>query len=325
MKKSMLVAVAAMGAVALVGSGVWVGRAMATGAPVQTPLTYAGTLTDKDGKPYPTAQDVQLKFWDAAVAGNLKCTVPTVQAEAGTGRFAVVLGGDCVQAVRDTADLWSEAAVGAAKTVMPRVHVGAVPFALEADSAKVAGVAAAASGALKTQVDGLQKTLDGLGGGGKVGGGPSIVDVTGQSIGTLLSAETSGVLHILTKTGDLLVTDAMGGWPNPQNAMNIWYSEANCKGEMLISIGGFSAYLAAIVIPYEDLYGSGYLIPSTPKGSPIVPSQKFFYKSSFYSGNCVPVNPQNSGYVSGGLAVKPVQGAVVGIPGKISGPLSLAP
>ena len=135
------------------------GRALATGAPVQTPLTYGGVVTDKDGKPYPTAQDVTIRFYDKADATVPKCVSAQVQTEAGTGRFSVVLPPECAQAVHEAPDLWTEAMVGASSTLLPRTHVGAVPYALEADAAKVA---AGAGGGLKTTLDGLAADVAGL-------------------------------------------------------------------------------------------------------------------------------------------------------------------
>lgn len=81
------------------------------------------TVIDKDGRAYPAAVDVVLAFWDKAEAGALKCTAPLTNAEAGTGRFEVVLPGECAAAVRDTPDLWSQATVGsrAASQVIPAV------------------------------------------------------------------------------------------------------------------------------------------------------------------------------------------------------------
>lgn len=122
--------------VALAGGGLLVGRAMATGAPTQTPLVFSGTVTDAAGVPYKVVQTVVVKFYDSATAPASKCAAPPVQSEAGTGRFSVILPPECAQAVHATPDLWSEATVGA--TTMPRVHVGAVPYAIESDAAKVA-------------------------------------------------------------------------------------------------------------------------------------------------------------------------------------------
>ena len=138
----------------LVAVGIWAGYAIATGAPSQSPLTWSGTVADTAGKPLAAQQDVTVSFYDAAMAGTLKCKSSTVQTEAGTGRFTVVLPADCAQAVHDTADLWSETKIGA--TLLPRVHVGAVPYALEADTASNAG------GALKQAMDGVKADVDKL-------------------------------------------------------------------------------------------------------------------------------------------------------------------
>ena len=92
-------------ATCLLAVGLLAGHVLATGAPAQTPLTYAGTITDATGKPYPAAQSVRVSFYDAASGGNLKCQSAVVQAEANTGRFAAVLPPTCVQAVHATADV----------------------------------------------------------------------------------------------------------------------------------------------------------------------------------------------------------------------------
>lgn len=154
----------AIGAVLLL-LGTWVGHVLATGAPQQSPLTYAGTITDVDGKPFVAAQDVVIALYDAPSGGSAKCKSATVQAEAGTGRFTTVLPPECAQAVHDHPDLWVEATVGAGKVVLPRMHIGASPYALQAEvaknavtattalSAKAADTAAGASGALKASLD----------------------------------------------------------------------------------------------------------------------------------------------------------------------------
>ena len=150
------------------------GRALATGTPTQTPLIYGGTVTDDAGKPVATPTDVALKFHDKADGGTVKCSTAAVKTDAGTGRFSVVLPAECVQAVHAAPDLWVEATVGGKG--MPKAHVGAVPYALEADVATVAEsakVAVGAGGGLKGQLDGLVKDLgalkaqvDGMGAGG---------------------------------------------------------------------------------------------------------------------------------------------------------------
>lgn len=197
----------AIAAASLLVVGLAAGHVLATGAPVQTPLTYAGTITDATGKPYATAQDVKVSFYDAASGGSLKCQSGVVQAEAGSGRFAAVLPADCAQAVHDTADLWVQAAVGVNQAPLPRLHVGAVPYALQAEVAKLAvtaNSASAAGGALKVALDGtaadvgkLKSAVDGVVADvaalkkapGGTGGGPAVVDAKGMKLGTLLSLQ----------------------------------------------------------------------------------------------------------------------------------------
>jgi outer membrane receptor protein involved in Fe transport len=48
-------------------------RVLATGAPTQSPLVYAGTVTDEGGKPYPQAVDVVLALFDKTDATVPKC------------------------------------------------------------------------------------------------------------------------------------------------------------------------------------------------------------------------------------------------------------
>lgn len=142
------------------------GRAQASGAPTQAPLVYSGIVTDNAGKPYPTAQEVVVQFYDQAGAAVPKCAAPAVQSEAGTGRFSVVLPAACAQAVHDTPDLWAEAVV--AKVALPKVHIGAVPYALQAEGAKLANTAKIATGVecqgcVKVAAMGFDKDVD-LGG-----------------------------------------------------------------------------------------------------------------------------------------------------------------
>jgi hypothetical protein len=203
------------------------GRALATGAPVQTPLTYGGVVTDKDGKPYPSAQDVSLAFYDKADATVAKCVAPTTQAEAGTGRFSVVLPPECAQAVHEAPDLWTEATVGAGKTILPRTHVGAVPYALEADSAKQA---VGAAGGLKTTLDGLAADVAGLKAAPAAGGGgPWVVDAKGVKLGQLLKFENPE-FTVISPNGHVLKVGVSQAYYVANYAY--WgYDGANCTGK----------------------------------------------------------------------------------------------
>ena len=213
-------------------------KVLASGAPAQAPLVYGGTVTDAAGKPYAAAVPVEVALYDGPTGGAQKCKAAAVQAEAGTGRFAVTLPAECVQAVRDTPDLWSELTVGAGKTVLPRTHVAATPYALEADSAKTAVSAQVASGQLKTTVDGLVATVAGLKGGGG-GGGPVVVDGAGVTLGSFvaISAKSASVgtpfVQIVTKTGALLQLGIDGKQLWSGDSLD--YDGPNCTGNAYLS------------------------------------------------------------------------------------------
>jgi hypothetical protein len=206
--KTSTLAVLALGVVATGVAGVLAGLALATGAPTVAPLTWAGTVADKDGKPYPTAVDVQMAFYDKAEGGKLKCSAPPTKAEAATGRFEVVLPGECVAAVHETPDLWSQATVGSGATqqVMPRTHVGAVPYALEADSAKVA---TAAGGGLKASVDGLLQDVAALKLAGNKKAKATVVPV---EIGKSAQVQTAGGQLVIVFSAPVKMPSFEGGW-----------------------------------------------------------------------------------------------------------------
>lgn len=256
------------------------GRALATGAPTQTPLTYGGVVTDKDGKPYPSAQDVSLAFYDKADATVPKCTAPTVQAEAGTGRFSVVLPPECAQAVHDAPDLWTEAAVGAGKTVLPRTQVGAVPYALEADAAKVAG---AAGGGLKTQLDGLASDVAGLKAAPAGGsGGPWVVDAKGVKVGRFVQhftdAPTDAVVQ--TSAGYLVRIQMLTGQISTHPTYEpVFFSGAGCAGKAYLS--GSGVRLNAIAVRTND--GKWYVADGAVGG---VSSAVAFTEASSYDTTC---------------------------------------
>lgn len=237
------------------------GRALATGAPAQTPLTYAGVVTDQAGKPYANSIDVTVSFYDAANAGGLKCKSQTVQAEAGTGRFSVVLPATCADAVHSTPDLWSEMAVGANQSILPRTHVGAMPYALEADSAKVATQATAAMGDLKATIDALKADVVALKAAPGGGGGPYVVDANGVKLGKLvgevhhiqsedLSRHPNG-FSLITSTGYRVQISPDGNYVNELKFGNqLGFSTVDCKGTVAMEIGKPSDGLVANKLAY---------------------------------------------------------------------------
>jgi hypothetical protein len=121
--------------VALSGSalGYVAGRADSTGVPATQALTYSGVLTDAAGAPLSGTKNVQVALWDAPTGGTApRCTV-MASVTLGAGTFQVILPDACTTAVHQTPDLYVEVSVDGAG--LGRTKFGAVPFALEADTA----------------------------------------------------------------------------------------------------------------------------------------------------------------------------------------------
>lgn len=120
-------------AVAAIGSAYFLGRARAAGVPTTTPLTYSGTLTDTSGVALTGSKNLQVQFWDMATAGNVVCTTGSAAQMLINGGFSIALPDPCVAVIHSTQDVWAEVLVDGAST--GRTKIGAVPYALEADSA----------------------------------------------------------------------------------------------------------------------------------------------------------------------------------------------
>ncbi len=121
-------------------------RALADGPPTIEPLVYAGTLID-GSTPVEGSRSIGIVLWSSATASTASdraCATAPAAMPVTAGRFRVVLDATCSAAVHARPDLWVELSVDG--TVMPRTHLGAVPYALEAASA------GSASGALAQQV-----------------------------------------------------------------------------------------------------------------------------------------------------------------------------
>jgi hypothetical protein len=128
----------ALGALAL-GGAVFVGTriAQADGVPQTQPLTYSGTLLDAAGNPATGTLNVDLNLYTAAMGGSLACATSGQITLVG-GRFQLVLDPSCTAAVHATPDLFVEFKVNGASVFTTRPRLGAVPYALEADTARVA-------------------------------------------------------------------------------------------------------------------------------------------------------------------------------------------
>jgi hypothetical protein len=128
----------------LAGYGI---RAYAEGAPKQEPLFYSGVL-EVDGEPAEGPHDLTLSIHDAVTGGNQLCMSEYVGAEVDRGHFRVALPDTCVTALRQHRETYLQVGITGPdkdKYNMPRVKLGAVPYALEADRAATAQRASSAA------------------------------------------------------------------------------------------------------------------------------------------------------------------------------------
>ena len=134
--------------------GRYTGRAAAEGPPATTPLYFSGMLT-QGGIPVDGTRNVTLRLRDATDAVRCETTVEGVRVTA--GRLRVPLQDpQCAQAVADDPDLWIQAEVDGVE-LLPRIKVGAVPYALEAGRAsEAAGALAAELADLRARVASLE-------------------------------------------------------------------------------------------------------------------------------------------------------------------------
>ncbi|HMJ57065.1 MAG TPA: hypothetical protein VK540_33580 [Polyangiaceae bacterium] len=128
------------------------GRARASGIVATPPMTYRGVLTDITGAPLPgSTKNVQLQFWDQATGGAIQCSVGPIAVTLTAGAFEIALSDACTTAVHATKDLWAEVFVDGGS--LNRTKLGAVPYALQADTASNA------AGALGAQLAAIEARL----------------------------------------------------------------------------------------------------------------------------------------------------------------------
>ena len=244
----------------------------------------------------------------------------------------MVLPSACADAVHDKTDLWSEAVVGPLKTAMPRVHVGAVPYALEADQAKVS---TSAGGGLKGTLDGLVGDVAALkqAGSGGGGGGPWLVDANGTKIGRMLQVDEVSiagyqnvptVLFIrywaITSTG-FIVKMLMDGNFAPSN-QGFAFSDNNCTGTVYTAGNGNGAKVSGKTAYYSPM-AKGHLVPAG-SATGFAASADAVVKSGFnnQTGLCNNFSPASG---AGYLALQPITNTELGLPGAINGPLTIVP
>jgi hypothetical protein len=128
------------------------GRARAANIPATEPMVYSGALTDAAGAPLSGTRNLQLALWDQATLGASQCaTAPTSVTLGPAGTFQLPLPDACTAVVHARADLWLEVIVD--NTPIGRSKLGAVPFAVEADTARNA------AGALGTRLGAIESRL----------------------------------------------------------------------------------------------------------------------------------------------------------------------
>jgi len=127
-------------------------RVYAENVPTQTPLFYAGTL-EENGKLVEGTRTLTLTAWDKESEGTQICQSTTEKLPVSAGHFRMALSDACVaelRAANKPADVWIALSFkdegGTPHDIPGRTKIGAVPFALRAESA------ASASGALLGQV-----------------------------------------------------------------------------------------------------------------------------------------------------------------------------
>jgi hypothetical protein len=131
-----LLAFAALGLLTVGGVGLHLARA--NGIPSTKALTYVGTLEDAGGKLVEGPHDIGLVVWDSGVQGDGTkwCEVAPQSLIVKNGRFELSLPDSCPAGFKDRADTFLEISVDGEN--MGRSRVGAVPYAVEADTASSA-------------------------------------------------------------------------------------------------------------------------------------------------------------------------------------------
>ena len=138
-KRSWKLFVAAAVAVVL-GAGALAGHlaglAAASGIPKTDPLYYSGVLADTSGKMLSGSYFINVKLYKFASGGTAKCSSGCSSETVTQGRFRVKLPSACITAIQKNPDLWTEVTMGttSCSTKMGRQKIGAVPYAVEAES-----------------------------------------------------------------------------------------------------------------------------------------------------------------------------------------------
>ncbi len=137
--------------------GYWVSRVRAAGIPAMAALTYSGTLTDLSGAPLTGSKNVLLQLYAMATGGTALCASTPTSVTLVSGTFQVPLGDDCVDVIHANPDLWIDVLIDGAS--IGRSKLGAVPYAVEADTAQHAASANTAAGTLATTISNVANSV----------------------------------------------------------------------------------------------------------------------------------------------------------------------
>ena len=126
-------------------------------------LFYSGQLTNTDGTPRTSTQDLSVQLFNDPVGGSVLCST-TVEGEdlsRSNGHFRIQLPTACVDAVADNDDVYAQFVAGT--TVFPRQQLGASAYAVSARDARQAEQALTANTALTVVNGGVGASAIGTG------------------------------------------------------------------------------------------------------------------------------------------------------------------
>ncbi|HXX68667.1 MAG TPA: hypothetical protein VEK07_15875 [Polyangiaceae bacterium] len=160
-KRELFVAAGLLTVGGLVGFAV---KALAQGIPSPNPLYYSGTLTE-GGQLVNGSRPISINLWlnpTATTGESALCVTSVPSTPVVSGRFRVVLSTSCTAVIAANPNVYVEVVDNG--TSLGRAPVGAVPYAVEAQSAVSATNAtnatnAADGGALATAVSTLQQSV----------------------------------------------------------------------------------------------------------------------------------------------------------------------
>lgn len=112
-------------------------QASAGGVPSTEPMRYSGQLTDA-GAPVTGPREISISLWDHATSADTSNRICDTSPDSPTmvqdGDFSLALNDECAAGIHEHRDVWIEVLVEGES--FGREKVGAVPYALQADSAR---------------------------------------------------------------------------------------------------------------------------------------------------------------------------------------------